>query len=80
MSNIAEGFERDGDKEFRQFLFLAKASCGEVCCQLYLARRLDYLTPEAFERLHQRSLTITRMIASLIRGLTESGYRGKKYR
>ena len=42
LSNIAEGFERGGDKEFVQFLAMAKGSCGEVRAQLYVA--LDQVT------------------------------------
>ena len=42
MNNIAEGFERKSNKEFKQFLFIAKGSCGEVCSMLCLGKELEY--------------------------------------
>ncbi|HEX9628978.1 MAG TPA: four helix bundle protein, partial [Pyrinomonadaceae bacterium] len=51
LSNIAEGFERGGDKEFLQFLAVAKGSCGEVRAQLYIAVDQGYLSQDLFERL-----------------------------
>lgn len=80
VSNIAEGFERDGDKEFLQFLFVAKGSCGEVRAQLYLAHDRKYLSDEEFGELTQKALQLSRVIAGLIKYLRQSQITGKKYK
>ena len=80
LSNVAEGFERDGDKEFRQFLFVSKGSCGEVRAQLHLAWRLGYLDETRFRELHAKSMNATRMLAALIKSLDRSVFRGRKFR
>ncbi len=80
LSNVAEGFERDGDKEFRQFLFISKGSCGEVRAQLHLARRLGYVDETRFRDLRAKTMDATRMLAALIKTLDGSGLRGRKFR
>ena len=79
VSNIAEGFERDGDKEFLQYLYVAKGSCGEVRAQLYLALDYEYITEEEFSQLRTTALELNRIISGLIKYLRQSNLTGKKY-
>ncbi len=79
MSNIAEGFERGGDKEFLQFLSTAKGSCGEVRSQLYVAFDQEYLTQADFDSLRQMTVSISRLISGFMNYLQRSDLRGNKY-
>lgn len=68
-NNIAEGFKRKSNKEFKQFLFIAKGSAGEVRNMLYLAKNLNYITEEQFNVQYDLSLSISKMLSSLIKTL-----------
>ncbi len=80
MSNIAEGFERDGNKEFLQFLALSKASSGEVRSLLYAALDQRYLTQESFDRVAASTQLISRMTSTLITYLRRSEITGRKFK
>jgi four helix bundle protein len=81
MSNIAEGFDRSGTREFIQFLSIAKGSAAEVVSQLYVALDQKYISTDEFERLCSLAMEVGRKLgASLIRYLRESGIRGAKFR
>ena len=69
MNNIAEGFERKGDKEFRHFLSIAKGSCGEVRSMLYLGHELKYITKKEFDELYSTAVETSKIIAGLMRVL-----------
>lgn len=80
VSNIAEGFDRGGDREFHQFLALAKGSCGEVRAQLYIALDQGYLNQTQFEDLSARTIQVGRMLASLMNYLRTSKFQGQKFK
>jgi len=66
-SNIAEGFERQTNKEFIQFLYIAKGSCGELRTQIYLAKELKVITNEDFAILLPKLKQLSAMISNLIK-------------
>jgi four helix bundle protein len=80
MSNIAEGFERGGDREFSQFLSTAKGSCGEVRSQLYVALDESYISPAEFKELHAGTVEISRLISGFMGYLRQSNLRGSKFK
>jgi len=80
MDNIAEGFERSGNKEFVQFLYISKGSCGELRSQLYRAIDRKYLNQKQFDDFYNSVLEISVLIQKLINYLCESELKGTKYK
>lgn len=79
MDNIAEGYERDGNKEFINFLYIAKGSCGEVRSQIIRASDVGFIDKDTATRLYNDTLNLSKSIAKFIKSLRESSLTGVKF-
>ena len=80
ISNISEGFERGSNREFIQFLYMAKASCGELRTQLIIAYDQDYIDQKELFEVNNLAKCVAGMLGSLINYLKSSKIKGSKFK
>lgn len=78
-SNIAEGFERSGNKELSYFLWIAKGSAGEVASQLYNLLDADYITQSEFDEAYAVARHCSYLLYQFLESLKASDFKGAKY-
>jgi four helix bundle protein len=79
-SNFTEGFERDGNREFAQYVSISKGSAGEIRGQLLYAVDFDYLPQTEFDKLDPLAERATLCLGGLLRHLNNSDLRGRKFK
>lgn len=80
MDNIAEGFGRGGNLEFRQFLSIAKGSVGETRSQLYRLLDSNYIENDKFEELKSELEKLSGKITNFIKYLNNNNFKGNKFK
>ena len=79
MDNIAEGFEREGNKEFINFLYMSKGSCGEVRSQIIRASDVGFIDNDTAKRLYNDCIALSKAISAFIKSIKSSNYLGSKH-
>ena len=80
MDCIAEGFERSGNNEFKNFLVIAKGSNGEYRSQLYRCLDRNHISKEKFDELYAKNVTLGNKMMSFINYLQKSSFKGQRYK